>query len=733
MYIKKSLASLMFILVMATNSMAQGSNLTAIKAMTERLLKKQANSFVFEEIQSPDGKDIFELESKNNKIVVRGNNINSMAVGLNHYLKYYALTTVSWYKSESINIPSFLPPVSERIRKEATTPNRFFLNYCTSGYTMPWWKWDDWERLIDWMALNGVTMPLATTGQEAIWYKVWSDMGFTDLQIRSYFSGPSYLPWHRMANIDSWGGPLPKSWIDDQLNLQKKIVKRERELGMTPVLPAFSGHVPGILKDKYPEVKLTELKAFSGFNAQYNTFFMDPLDPMFMTIQKAFLEEQTRQFGTDHIYGADPFNEMTPPSWEPDYLASVSKTIYSSMTQVDTAAQWLQMGWIFFNDRKNWTYERGKAFLTAVPQDKMIILDYYAEKIEIYKLTDNFHGQPYIWSYLNNFGGNTFMKGNVKDTDKRINTVFKEGGPNLWGLGGTLEGLDVNMFMFEYVFEKAWEQDPTDINEWATKLANRRLGKKDRHATEAWKLLFDKIYISEGEQHQTSLTCARPCFTGHNSWFTINTIPYDNNDLLKAWSLLQKSATAKSPDVYKFDVVNVGRQVLGNHFTVARDSFTAAYDRKDLAEVEIRGKRMMEIIHDMDELLSTESSFLLGKWLNDAESFGKSKAEKQYYNEDARKIITIWGGNLADYASREWAGLMKDYYGERWRMFITDATEALKNDVPFDIKAFNKKVADFGLSWTKETKKYTPRPDGDYLKISKRLYEKYAPEIGQQK
>ena len=38
------------------------------------------------------------------------------------------------------------------------------LNYCTFGYTMPWWTWQDWERFIDWMALNGITTPLAATG-----------------------------------------------------------------------------------------------------------------------------------------------------------------------------------------------------------------------------------------------------------------------------------------------------------------------------------------------------------------------------------------------------------------------------------------------------------------------------------------------------------------------------------------------------------------------------------------
>jgi len=46
-----------------------------------------------------------------------------------------------------------------------------------------------------------------------VWYKVWKKIGLTDEEIRSYFTGPVYLPWHRMANIDGWNGPLPMQWL----------------------------------------------------------------------------------------------------------------------------------------------------------------------------------------------------------------------------------------------------------------------------------------------------------------------------------------------------------------------------------------------------------------------------------------------------------------------------------------------------------------------------------------
>jgi hypothetical protein len=79
-----------------------------------------------------------------------------------------------------VELPGKMPKVPEKVTGKVEVPIRFFLNYCTYGYTMPWWKWPQWERFIDWMALNGVNMPLAITGQEAVWQKVWRKYGMTD-------------------------------------------------------------------------------------------------------------------------------------------------------------------------------------------------------------------------------------------------------------------------------------------------------------------------------------------------------------------------------------------------------------------------------------------------------------------------------------------------------------------------------------------------------------------------
>ena len=103
------------------------------------------------------------------------------------------------------------------------------------------------------------------------------------------------------------------------------------------------------------------------------------MDSLFNIIQKMYLEEQTAIYGTDHIYGIDPFNEVDSPNWNEDFLAKVSNKIYESIYQVDAEAKWLQMTWMFYHDQKKWTQPRIRSFLEAVPDDKLILLDYYCD------------------------------------------------------------------------------------------------------------------------------------------------------------------------------------------------------------------------------------------------------------------------------------------------------------------------------------------------------------------
>ena len=699
------------------------SDVEQATSLAERLSPRLAGKIQFQSITADEGRDVFTLESRGRKVIIGGNNANSMAVGLNRYLNRYCKTTVSWYADVPVSLPDVLPDVPAAERVAARVPQRFFLNYCTWGYTMPFWQWQDWERLIDWMALNGVNLPLAITGQEAVWYNVWTSMGMSDEQVRSYFTGPAYLPWHRMANIDGWCGPLPKEWLEHQTALQQRIVERERALNMRPVLPAFAGHVPGALRDLYPKADIQALGGWAGFDEQYRTYFLNSEDPLYSRIQRMFLEEQTRLFGTDHIYGIDPFNEVDPPSFDPDYLNKVTRHIYESLTAVDPQAEWLQMAWFLYYQSGDYTRERTRAMLTGVPQGKMTMLDYYCEYKEMWREHDGFYGLPFIWCYLGNFGGNTNVQGRVKEAGERIERALQECGDNLVGIGSTLEGLDIQQFPYEYILEKAWDFGKTDeqvINE----LADRHAGFESAPARQAWQLLYNDVLDITPGNFAAPLPCSYPEF-GKES----RKVEYEPRDLLAVWDYLLAQDNATT-DAMTIDLVWVGRQLLGDLFLVEKQAFDMALKQQDREGVFAQSNILFELLSDIDILNSHHPQATLSHWLQQARDLGSTSKVKDYYEMNARRLITTWGGLLNDYACRCWNGLMWDYYTKRWEIYIREATVAILSRKAFDDKSFRTQADKIQQKWVNSTEEVLQgASEQDVLTHCRDLREKYRLQL----
>ncbi len=59
------------------------------RGVLHRLLPAHEKAFILEQIPADEGRDVFEIESRGDKIVLRGNNGVAMAAGLNWYLKYF--------------------------------------------------------------------------------------------------------------------------------------------------------------------------------------------------------------------------------------------------------------------------------------------------------------------------------------------------------------------------------------------------------------------------------------------------------------------------------------------------------------------------------------------------------------------------------------------------------------------------------------------------------------------
>ena len=144
---------------------------------------------------------------------------------------------------------------------------------------------------------------------------------------KDFFTGPAYNAFGRMGCIDGFGGPLPQSWIENENLLQKKILKRERQLGMTPVLQGFTGHIPPAFAKKNPNLNFSNLN-WIDFP---KTYLLDWEEPAFTKIGKDFISELIKEYGTDHLYAIDQFIEMKPVNGDTSYLKNMSKKIFSGI------------------------------------------------------------------------------------------------------------------------------------------------------------------------------------------------------------------------------------------------------------------------------------------------------------------------------------------------------------------------------------------------------------------
>lgn len=101
-------------------------------------------------------------------------------------------------------------PTECHIFNDLLKPWNFYLPLVLSKDSYVWWDWRRWEKEIDWMALQGINLPLAFTGQEAIWKKVFKVMLVIILCLFHDHFFPSLFAFN--WNLFHWIRALDFSW-----------------------------------------------------------------------------------------------------------------------------------------------------------------------------------------------------------------------------------------------------------------------------------------------------------------------------------------------------------------------------------------------------------------------------------------------------------------------------------------------------------------------------------------
>lgn len=691
-----------------------------VQGLLERIDKGASQKFIIEQTQSPA--DFFELDQKGNKVVIRGNNSVSIATGLNWYLKYYAGIQLSW-NGMTAKLPETLPTVPRKERHETDLTYRYDFNYCTYSYTMAFWDWERWEKEIDWMALHGINLPLAMTGTDVVWHNVLAKLGYSKEEINEFIAGPAFQGWWLMNNLEGWGGPNPDSWYKQREALQKKILKRMREYGIHPVLPGYSGMVPHNAKE-HLGLNVSDPGLWCGYR---RPAFLQPTDPRFGEIADLYYKEMTRLYGKADFYSMDPFHEGGNVAGVD--LDAAGQAIWSAMKKANPKAVWVAQAWQA-NPRQK--------MIENLPAGDLIVLDLFAESrpqwgdpSSTWYRKEGFGKHDWLYCMLLNYGGNVGLHGKMKHViDEFYQAKSSPFGKTLKGVGMTMEGSENNPVMFELLCELPWRPVSFDKDQWLNDYTVARYGKADAAIQEAWQLLSNTIYNCPAENTQQgtheSVFCARPGEDVYqvSSWSEMEKY-YNPQDVIRAAGIMLSAADRfKGNNNFEYDLIDIVRQAVAEKGRLVYPILTDALKAGEKELFASASQRFLHLILLQDRLLSTRPEFKVGRWIESARSLGNTPEEKDLYEWNARVQITTWGnrtaannGGLRDYAHKEWNGLLRDFYYNRWKIWI-DQQIAQLNGVPM------KEIDFYAIEepWTLQTNSYSAQAEGDAIEVAKEVY-----------
>ncbi|KAK6140534.1 hypothetical protein DH2020_025711 [Rehmannia glutinosa] len=630
----------------------------------------------------------------------KGTTAVDITSGLHWYLKYWCGAHVSWDKTGGAQLGSVL------------SQDHYLPFLCLVGLG----KMGKRDRLD---GTSGVNLPLAFTGQEAIWQK---EFNITKQDLNDFFGGPAFLAWARM------------------------------------VLPSFSGNVPAALKAIFPTANISRLGDWNTVDGDPRwccTYLLDPSDPLFIEIGEAFMKQQIKEYGdvTD-IYSCDTFNENSPPTNDPTYISSLGSAVYEAMSKADNDAVWLMQS----------VAGNGLAILF-----RLIILE-----------TTTDEGEELLECMLHNFGGNIEMYGILDAVasgpiDARVseNSTMSLPHPILQftktlrqiGVGMCMEGIEQNPVVYELMSEMAFRSDRFQLEEWLTTYSHRRYGKSVYQVEDAWKILHHTIYnCTDGiadhntdyivkfpdwdpsvnnqlgvpeiiQRHKLAGVQQKIRFFFHE---TSSSLPqphmwYKNKDAVRALKLFLDAGNelAELP-TYRYDLVDLTRQSLSKLANEIYLSAIHAFWDKDAKALSLHCLKFLQLIKDIDKLLAADDNFLLGTWLESAKKLSLNADEMQQYEWNARTQVTMWYDNtkyvqskLHDYANKFWSGLLEDYYLPRASMYFTRLLKSLKENEDFKMEEWRKEWIAFSNKWQAGVELYPVKAQGDALAIAKELYQKY--------
>ncbi|QEC74028.1 alpha-N-acetylglucosaminidase [Arachidicoccus ginsenosidivorans] len=615
--------------------------------------------------------DGFELSSKNGRIVISASSASAAAMGLNWYLKYYCHRSMS-HLGDNLSPVKTLPMIQKVVKVNSPFKVRYALNYCTLNYTMSFYNWKDWQRELDWIALNGFNVMLMPVGIESVWQKTLQKSGFTEKEITAFIPGPAFTAWWLMGNLEGWGGPMSKAMIAGQANLAKKIIARMHTLGIQPAIQGFYGMVPTSLKEKWPAARVKVQGSWAGGFTRPDILL--PQDSLFGQMAAIYYSELKKLYGSDiHYFAGDLFHEGGTAQGID--LAKTARLVQRTLDKYFPGATWVLQAW---------QSNPKKELLQGLDKKHVLILELLGEHTTGWDTRKGFEGTPFALCPVSNFGEKAGNFGRLGYFAKEIYMAQHSAYHKLMqGIGIMPEGIDNNPVVYDMVAETAWRQNQVDPKSWISGYIQYRYGVTSPDLEQAWQIFLQTVYDSarvSPDGPPESIFCSRPD-TSINIPSTYGSLKrhYDTALFARGVALFAKaenlSSDLKYSQTYQTDKIDFIRQKNANTGLVLFAKMLSDLRHKDIAQFKESYARFRKALLSQNALLAKSKFFRLSRWIRQASNFGENAADKALAIKNAKQQISYWGPDnnpktdLHDYANKEWAGLLSSLYLQRWDGF----------------------------------------------------------------
>jgi alpha-N-acetylglucosaminidase len=695
-------------------------------AALRRLLPDQAAQFTLVAQKKTGDDDAFSVSGPAGAVRVQGTSPATLLAGVGAYLRQVAHVDISLQGDSTGHLPAQLPAVTTEITDTAVVPHRYALNDTDNGYAGAYRGYADYQHEIDVLALHGYNEVLVTVGAEQPYYRALQQFGYTPEYLQKWVPGPEHQPWWLLQNMSGNGGPVTPQLINARATVGRKVCDQLRGLGMTPVLPGYFGTVPPdfAATSQNPGAHVVPQGAWGAGLSRDD--WLDPNDPAFAKVAAAYYTAQHDAFGDSTMYKMDPLHEGGTVGTGANAidLTRAAGAIQRALDLAHPGATWTIL---------SWEAQPQAALLAGVDTSRMLIVDGMAD-------TANGHesswGSSIPWAFgtIPEYGGNTTLGANTAVWVSAFQQWLTRSGSTLRGIAYMPEASTANPAALALFGDLAWAQttspQPVDQKAWFDAYATSRYGGFDPHATAAWDLLRQGPYsvsptntasrpgaYVQGNRLASSLISAKPSISAASSGRY--PLLYDPATVSKALSeLLQVAPSLRTSEAYRYDLVDVARQALVDRAAALLPQIRTAYDGKDTATYRTLVAEWQRNEVTLDQLLGTDTHFMVGPWLAQATAFGHTDAQRKTLEYDARSILTTWvdtsistSQSLLDYAWRDWSGMVADLYAKRWDGYLASLDPGSGTTTAPD--AFTLDDA-----WARDTTPYPTTPTGDAYAIA---------------